>query len=115
MTLIDRSGAELSSRSNQSPTVPPPTATISLRRTSKEERTRWNTPNSARTKEHATMRACEHALLALCTYVLDPRKHCLFDADLQSHREKGGNRLIDERRTGRDLDVVAQLEVLTEE
>ena len=54
----------------------------------------------------------KRALLVLRTNILDAAKQRLFHADLQKPNEERGDRLRQERCTGRDLDVVAQLEVL---
>ena len=54
----------------------------------------------------------ELVLLPFCTNILDSRKQHLLYPDLQYSSEEGSDRLDYERRTGRDLDVVAQLEVL---
>ena len=88
-----------------------PTAIRSLQ---EDKRRTKNIPNSTRTKKHAIVWTRELVVLSFCTNILDSRKQHLLYPDLQYSSEKGSDRLDYERCTGRDLDVVAQLEVLGE-
>jgi hypothetical protein len=77
-----------------------------------ERRGRGDAPNSTRTEEHAIVGTYKRALLIVGTNILDAREKRFFHADLQKPSQERCNSLSHERCTGRDLDVVAQLEIL---
>ena len=74
-----------------------------------------NIPDSTRAEEHAIVRTGQHALLAILANIRHAREQRFFHGDLYKPGEERGDRLGHERCTGRDLDIVAQLEVLGKE